>query len=105
MPKHFIWEVNMRYQRFPGVNNSVNDNALLNASVSFSFLKNKNALLSARAFDLLKANNGLSQMISTNSIQQTKVNLIQQYYILTFVYNFRYFGSQKASRQSLLNLF
>lgn len=105
MPKHFVWEVNMRYQRFPGVNNSVNDNALLNASVSFSFLKNKNALLSARAFDLLKANNGLSQMISTNSIQQTKVNLIQQYYILSFVYNFRYFGSQKASRQSLLNLF
>jgi hypothetical protein len=64
-----------------------------NASVARSFLKNKRAELKFSAFDLLNQNVGVSRNANQNYIEDTKYNVLQRYFLLSFTFSLNRAGS------------
>jgi hypothetical protein len=67
---------------------------LLNPSVAKQIFKNKQGEIRLSVFDLLNQNVSVTRTISTNSIQDTKTNVLTRYAMLTFTYNLRKFAGQ-----------
>jgi len=59
---------------------------LLKANVNYTFLPTKNATLSLEGFDLLKQNKVVNQYSVNNLLGETRSNVIQQYFMLSFTY-------------------
>lgn len=57
-----------------------------NASVAKGFLKNKRAEVKMSAFDLLNRNAGVSRNANQNYIEDTRYNVLQRYFLLSFTY-------------------
>lgn len=70
-----------------------NQVALWNSTVSKYFLANRQAELRLSAFDLLDQNKGVQQAIGEQYIEQSRVNMQQQLWLLSFVWNFKKIGS------------
>ncbi|MET0394379.1 MAG: TonB-dependent receptor [Chitinophagaceae bacterium] len=70
---------------------------LWNAAIGKKFLKNRAAELRLSVFDLLKENQSITRTVSENYIEDSRSNVLQQYFILTFTYNLKNFGTAKAS--------
>lgn len=95
--KKLVFESNLDYQYNPLVPVGIKkDVALLNAAVNYVFLKGDKGVLKLSVFDLLNENNGISRSISENYIQTMQIQLIHQYFLLTFTYNIRSFGTKKV---------
>lgn len=69
---------------------------LWNASIGRKFLKNQVGELKISAFDILKQNQSITRTVSENYIEDLRSNVLQQYFLLTFTYSLRNFGSGKA---------
>jgi hypothetical protein len=67
--------------------------ALWNASVAKSFLKNKRGEVKFSVLDILNQNKGVSRNASTNYIEDTRYNVLNRYFLLSFT-----FGLNKAGR-------
>lgn len=106
MPKKIVWETRLDYQHsslvYTGNRRSA---ALWNAGVSYIFLKDDKGILKLQVFDILDQNTGIYRYIRENFIQDTQVNLLNQYLLLTFTYNIRYFGPKKIGGRNSLFLF
>ncbi len=74
-----------------GYNSSV---PLLNPSVAKQIFKNKQGEIRLSVFDLLNQNVSVTRTISSNTIQDTKSNVLTRYAMLTFTYNLRRFAGQ-----------
>ncbi|MDE3142882.1 MAG: outer membrane beta-barrel protein [Bacteroidota bacterium] len=85
--------------RPPGYNASV---PLINPSIAKQFFKNKAGELRLTIFDLLNQNVAVSRSVSTNTIVDSKTNVLKQYFMLTFTYNLRNFAGQQ---QKMPNMF
>jgi hypothetical protein len=96
-PKRIVWETSLDYrynsQVAPGIQNTV---ALLNAGVTFLFLKDQKGQLKLSAFDLLDRNINVFRFANENSIIDRQINMLQRYYLLTFTYNIRNFKAGKV---------
>ncbi len=57
-----------------------------NASLAKSFLKNKRGELKFSAFDLLNRNVGVNRSVSQNFIEDSRYNVLQRYFLLTFTF-------------------
>jgi len=66
---------------------------LWNASIGKKFLKNKVAELKISAFDILKQNQSITRTVQENYIEDARSNVLQQYFLLTFTYSLRNFGT------------
>lgn len=55
-----------------------------NASLAKGFLKNKRAELKLSVFDLLNQNQGISRSSNQNYIEDTRYNVLQRYFLLSF---------------------
>jgi hypothetical protein len=64
-----------------------------NASIAKSFLKNKRAEIKLSAFDLLNQNQGVSRSASQNYIEDTRYNVLQQYFQLGFTFSLNKAGN------------
>ncbi len=71
---------------------------LWNASVSYQFLKNKQATIGIRAYDLLHQKQNISRNITANYIQDSEFNTVTRYFMLTFSYRFTAFGKGTAEK-------
>jgi hypothetical protein len=81
-------------QRYTGLTGGLNQNFWLwNASIGKKFLKNQVGELKLSAFDLLKQNQSIIRTVSENYIEDTRSNVLQQYFLLTFTYSLKNFGS------------
>ena len=56
------------------------------------FMKNKRAELKMSAFDLLNKNAGISRNVSQNQIVDQQYNVINQYFLVSFVYSLQKSG-------------
>jgi hypothetical protein len=66
--------------------------ALINASLSKTFLKEDNLKLSLSANDLLNQNIGFSRDISGNLITQNSYTTIKRYFMISLIWDFSKFG-------------
>jgi hypothetical protein len=96
-PKRIVWETSLDYrynsQAAPGIQKTM---ALLNAGVTFLFLKDQKGQLKLSGFDLLDQNINVFRYTNENSIIDRQINMLQRYYMLTFTYNIRNFKAGKV---------
>lgn len=63
-----------------------------NASVAYSFLKNKAATIRLSAYDLLNQNQNIQRQVSSVAISDTRVNSLGRLVMLHFIYRFNLFA-------------
>lgn len=68
------------------------DQWLWNASVSYQFLKDKAATVTAKVYDLLHQRQNISRTINASYIEDSEYNSITRYVMFTFTYRFSTFG-------------
>lgn len=92
MPTKFIvLNSELNYTNYQGLGSSFNQDFLLwNAAVAYKFL-NRMAELKLSVFDLLNQNNSINRSITETYIEDTRSNVLQRYFMLTFTYNIRKF--------------
>jgi hypothetical protein len=57
-----------------------------NASLAKAFMKNKRGELKLNVFDLLNKNIGINRSANQNYIEDTRYNVLQRYFLVTFTY-------------------
>ncbi|HMU09834.1 MAG TPA: outer membrane beta-barrel protein [Ferruginibacter sp.] len=70
---------------------------LWNAAIGKKFLKNKAGELKLSVFDLLKQNQSLVRTVTGYSVEDAQSQVLRQYFMLTFTYSLKNFGTAKAS--------
>ncbi|MCB0659111.1 MAG: outer membrane beta-barrel protein, partial [Saprospiraceae bacterium] len=66
---------------------------LWNMSLGKKFLKNNRGELKRSVFDLLGQNNSIRRSITETYIEDLQTNVLQRYFLLSFVYTLRSFGT------------
>lgn len=96
----WITNANFDYTFYRGLSDGFNVSIpLLNASVSKQIFKNKAGEIKLSAIDLLNQNKSIVNVRTDNYIQQTRSNVLQRYFMLSFIYNLRNFtGAQPSER-------
>lgn len=89
LPKKFSIGMDATYtdngNRTPGYNINY---VIVNASISKTFMKNENLVISAEGFDIFNQNISNQRTVETNRIIDTKTRVIRQYFLLRAVYKF-----------------
>ncbi|HVT84806.1 MAG TPA: TonB-dependent receptor [Chitinophagaceae bacterium] len=89
----WFFQNDLTNQSYSGLSAGLNQSYWLwNASIGKKFLKNKQGELKLSGFDLLKQNQSLVRTVSENYIQDTRTEVLQQYFMLTFTYSLKNFG-------------
>lgn len=97
VPKKIIWETNMSYRYNSQVSPGLpKENIYWYAAVSMLMLKDDKGQLKFSVYDILNRNNSYYRYINANSITDSRSNVLQRYFSLSFVYNVRAFGAAKA---------
>lgn len=80
---------------YRGLSSSFNQQIWLwNAGIGYKFLKEKQAEVRLIAFDLLKQNQSISRNVTETYIEDTNTSILQQYFMVSFIYNVRKFGKK-----------
>ncbi|MEO8769786.1 MAG: TonB-dependent receptor [Ferruginibacter sp.] len=83
-------------QIYRGLSGSLNQNfTLWNAAIGKKFMKHKAAELKLSVFDLLKQNQSITRTVTESYIQDNQSEVLQRYFMLTFTYNLKNFGTPK----------
>ena len=97
--KSIVLNTDISYTNYQGLGNSFNSDFLLwNAAVAYKFLK-KLAEVKLSVFDILNQNNSISRTVTETYIEDTRSNVLNRYFMLTFTYNIRKFTSTAAPVQ------
>ncbi len=96
-PKGIIYRTKISHQHFDGLSDDFNQSYFLwNMSLGIKMLKEQRGELAISVFDLLNQNQSITRNITDVSIEDLETNVLQQYFMLKFTYNFRNFNSGKA---------
>ena len=86
-------------QTYSGLTGGMNQSFWLwNAAIGKKFLKKQAAELKLSVFDLLKQNQSIVRTVTGTYIEDSQSQVLQQYFMLTFSYSLKNFGT--ASRSS-----
>ncbi len=95
-PKRLIIENNIQYNYnsriAPGFRKGITS---WNMAVNYALFRNQQGMLRFAVYDLLKQNTSVSRSITQTFIQDTQVEVLQRYCMLSFIYNLRKFGKPK----------
>ncbi len=95
--KGWFLQNDLTNQNYSGLSSGLNQSYWLwNAGLGKKFLKNQAGEIKISVFDLLKQNQSIVRTVSENYIEDVRSNVLQQYFLLTFSYSLRNFGSGKA---------
>ena len=79
---------------YSGLSGGLNQSFWLwNAAIGKKFLKNNAGELKLSVFDLLKQNQSITRTVSNFEIVDTQTKVLQQYFMLTFMYSLKNFGT------------
>ena len=93
----WVIQSDINYTNFSGLGSDFNQNFFLwNAGIAYKFMK-RMAEVKLSVFDLLNQNNNINRTVTETYIEDTRSNVLNRYYMLTFTYNIRKF---KASPKS-----
>ena len=88
-------------QKFSGLTGDLNQNfTLWNAALGKKFLKNQMGELKLSVFDLLKQNQSITRIVTGNYVEDSRTQVLQQYFLMTFTYNLKNFGTKPAAAQN-----
>lgn len=94
-PKWLILENNLQYsynsQIAEGFNKSV---TMWSVAVNCLMFKNQQGILRFAVYDILKQNAGVSRSITQTYIEDRQTQVLQQYFLLSFIYNLRKFNTK-----------
>ncbi|WP_258098177.1 outer membrane beta-barrel protein [Marinoscillum pacificum] len=91
--KGFVFRSDIGYQQYNGVSDASDVSyTLWNMSLAKKFLKNNSGELELSVFDLLGQNQSVSQSVGASYIEETRTQVLQQYFMLKFTYQVRKFG-------------
>ena len=87
-------------QSYSGLSDGFNQNYWLwNAAIGKKFLKNKAGELKLSVFDLLKQNRSITRNVTESYVEDVQNLVLTQYFMLTFSYKIKNFGTAKTSVQ------
>lgn len=93
------WFINndLTNQRYSGLSGGLDQNFWLwNVAIGKKFLKKQAGELKLSVFDLLKQNQSIVRTVAENYIEDSRTNVLQQYFMLTFSYSLKNFGTAKT---------
>jgi hypothetical protein len=95
-PKWLILENNLQYsynsQIAPGFNKNV---TMWSAAINCLVFKDQQGILRLAVYDILRQNVGVSRSITQSYIEDRQTEVLQQYFLLSFIYNLRKFTGKK----------
>lgn len=95
--KGWFVQNNLSNEKYSGLTDGFNQNYWLwNAGIGKKFLKKQAAELKLTVFDLLKQNQSITRSVSETYVQDIQNQVLQQYFMLTFTYNLKNFGTAKS---------
>ena len=95
-PLGFVVATDVRYSSSSGYTDGYNSTQWLwNASLSYQFLRDKSATITAKVFDILGQRQSISRSVTANYIRDMEYNTLSRYVMFTFTYKFTTFGGQK----------
>lgn len=96
-PKGIIYRTNIAHKYYDGLSATFNQSYFLwNMSLGIKMLKEQRGELAITVFDLLNQNQSITRNVTDVYIEDLRTNVLQQYFMLKFTYNFRNFNSGKA---------
>ena len=91
--KGWVLQNDVSNQTYSGLTDGLNQNYWLwNASIGKKFWKKKAAELKLSVFDLLKQNQSIIRTVTGAYIEDSRNQVLQQYFMLTFSYSLKNFG-------------
>jgi hypothetical protein len=94
----WFYQTDLNNQYYSGLLNGNSNYTLWNMGVGKKFLKDRKGELKLSAFDVLKQNQSISRTINDDgSISDVRNEVLRQYFMLTFTYNLRNFGTPARS--------
>ena len=91
--KGWVLQNDVTNQTYSGLTDGLNQNYWLwNASIGKKFWKKKAAELKLSVFDLLKQNQSIIRTVTGAYIEDSRNQVLQQYFMLTFSYSLKNFG-------------
>jgi hypothetical protein len=97
----WFFQNDLNNQYYNGLSENFNQSYFLwNMSVGKKFLKAQKGELKLSVFDLLKQNRSISRTVTAELIEDVQNVVLQQYFMLTFSYNLRNFGTAAARKQN-----
>ena len=95
-PKHVIWETQLNYSFSGNVPAGYPKEIVRwNGGVNFTMLKDETGVLKLSVFDILNTNKNISTYVVRNTTSASQSNVLAQYFMATFTYNIRPFGTKK----------
>lgn len=95
--KWMVIQSDVNHQYNSGLSTNYNQNYFLwNAAIGCKFLKDNKAELRLSIFDIMKQNNSISRNTTEIYYEDVRTNVLQQYAMLTFTYNIKYYNDTKA---------
>ncbi len=83
----------LNHQIFKGLSAGYDRNfTLWNAGIGKKLFKNKTGEIKVSVFDILKENQSVSRLVTNTYIEDSRSEVLKQYYMLTFSYNLKNFG-------------
>jgi hypothetical protein len=90
--KGVVFRSDIFYSKYNGVNDAFNTTyTLWNMSLAKKFLKNNLGELELSVFDLLKQNRSISQSVTATYLEETRTQVLQQFFMLKLTYQLRKF--------------
>ena len=101
----WFFQNDLNNQWYKGLSEGFNQNYWLwNMSAGRKFLKSRKAELKLSVFDLLKQNRSISRNVTESYVQDIRNEVLRQYFMLTFTYNLRNFGTAARNNQNRGNM-
>ncbi len=95
----WFFQNDLTNQYYNGLSESFNQvYTLWNMSIGRKFLKGQKGELKVGVFDLLKQNQSIARTVTAERIEDEQNVVLQQYFMATFSYNLRNFGTAAARR-------
>ena len=92
MKKRIVVSTDLTHTLYTGLGAGYNQEYLLwNAGLGYKFLKDRSLEAKITAFDLLKQNRAVSRNITDTYIEDSRTNVLQQYFMLNITYTLRKF--------------
>ena len=94
-PFGLVFNTDLSYSGTQGYSEGYDtDQWLWNASISYQFLKNKTATVTAKVYDLLHQKQNISRTINASYIEDSEYNAVTRYVMFSFTYRFTTFGNK-----------